>query len=390
MSKKAVQFGAGNIGRGFLGQLFNQSGYEVVFVEVNERVISALNRKGCYNLEIVGDRPKKIVIDNVRAVHFNDTESITNEIKDADIVATAVGVSVLEKVAPIIAAGIKKRAESGAAEPINIIICENLLDAGKILKGYISKYLTNNKLRYLDTHVGFVESVVSRMIPVVPDEIRARDAVMIMVEEYGILPVSKKGFAGQIPEIKGIIPYDNLQAYEEQKLFIHNLGHATCAYLGYLKGYKFIWESILDSGIRKTVQLALNESGEALIKKHGFTRDDMKTHVEDLLTRFANRALGDTVHRVGREPIRKLGTNDRFTGAAKLCLEYKILPENIVSGIVACLKYDYPQDSQALELQSMLNTKGIQYVLNTVCKLDNKSKLSQMIMKKWRKHGKKD
>ena len=244
--------------------------------------------------------------------------------------------------------------------------------------------LNNSKAEYLNKYVGFVESVVSRMIPVVPEKIKMKDPLIVMSEEYGILPVSKKGFTGEVPVIKGIIPYDNLQAYEEQKIFVHNLGHAICAYFGFLKGYEYIWEAVTDPEIKDKVQSALDESGTALIRKHNFTLGEMTEHIKDLLERFANSALGDTVYRVGRDPIRKLGPRDRLVGAAKLCLEHNITPKNIVKGIYACLKYNYPEDAQAKELQSMLLNKGIKYVINNICKLGNDEKLSGMIINEWR------
>jgi len=43
--KKMIQFGAGNIGRSFIGQLFSRSGYEVVFVDINKELIKEVNKK---------------------------------------------------------------------------------------------------------------------------------------------------------------------------------------------------------------------------------------------------------------------------------------------------------------------------------------------------------
>ena len=40
--KKAIQFGAGNIGRGFIGAVLEQAGYHVVFADVNEQVVERL------------------------------------------------------------------------------------------------------------------------------------------------------------------------------------------------------------------------------------------------------------------------------------------------------------------------------------------------------------
>jgi len=379
--KKAIQIGAGNIGRGFLAQLFTHSGYEVVFVDIDERLISALNKNKSYTIQVIGNSLKKIIINNVRAVNIKEKHTAIDEILNADIMAVAVGVNALEKVAPLIAAGIKLRFEQNIQKPMNIIICENLLNAGKVLKGYIKRHC--DCFQYIDNKIGFVESVVSRMIPVVPEEIRKNDPTLIRVEEYCILPVDKKGFKGEIPSVEGMIPYDNLKAYEEQKLFIHNLGHSSFAYFGYLKEYKYIWQAVEDKEINGRVRDILNESGTALIKKHGFTEKEMQEHIEDLFKRFANKSLGDTVYRVGREPIRKLGINDRFIGGAKLVLEYGIEPENICTGIAAALCYDYPEDEQAVKLSSLLKDNKIDEIIKKICQIDPESKLGRLIVNKY-------
>jgi len=379
--KKAIQFGAGNIGRGFLGQLFSESGYEVIFVDIDKRVLESLNKNNSYLLKIVGDNPKDITVRNVRAVDSRDVDKVAAEIKTADIMATAVGVNVLKKIAPVIAQGIKRRADAEIIQPLNIIICENLLNAGEVFKEYIKQHCSC--FEYIDSHIGFVESVVSRMIPIVPDEIKRRDPTLVMVEEYSILPVGRIGFKGKTPLIKGMVVYDNIKAYEEQKLFIHNMAHAMCAYLGYLKGYEYIWQAIKDKEINSKVRMALQESGTALIKKHGFTQEEIGEHIEDLLTRFANKALGDTIYRVGRQPLRKLGSGDRLVGAAHLALEYSVVPENISSGIAACLMFNYSLDEEAVKLTLLLKNKGVAETLKKVSGLAPSSQLAKLITKEY-------
>jgi mannitol-1-phosphate 5-dehydrogenase len=204
---------------------------------------------------------------------------------------------------------------------------------------------------------------------------------LITVEEYSILPVDKQGFKGKIPRIKGVVPYENLKAYEEQKLFIHNAGHALFAYLGYLKGYKYIYEAVEDERIYEIVRGALEESGKALNKKHRFTPQEQEAHIKDLIKRFANRDLGDTVARVGRDPLRKLSPRERLIGAARLSLKYGIKPLNLVKGIAAALRYDNPGDKEAVELSRNLGTKGLDWVLKEVCGLEEKSELSKMVKK---------
>ncbi|MDI6828835.1 MAG: mannitol-1-phosphate 5-dehydrogenase, partial [Armatimonadota bacterium] len=376
MAKKAIQFGAGNIGRGFTAQLFTESGYEVVFVEVVDEIVRLINERGWYPIEIASENPETVIIRNIRAVHGSDQESVAREIFDASIVCTAVGVNVLRHVAPSIAKGIKLRADAKVDDPLNIIICENLLHASDVLRGYILEELPDNYVDYVHKHVGFVESVVSRMVPVMTEVQRQRDPLLIIVEEYKKLPVDRKGFIGEIPPIVGLQPYDNFEAYVERKLFTHNLGHAAAAYLGYLRGYEYIYQSMNDPIVRKVVESALAETGKALIKRHGFTPEEHQEHIDDLLRRFSNVALGDQVARVARDPIRKLGPGDRLIGSAKLCMEYEIKPHNVCLATAAALVYDHPDDQAAQNLQQMIRKEGLDQVFRMVCGVEPQSELA--------------
>jgi len=377
--KKAVHFGAGNIGRGFLGQLYSQSGWETVFVDVDPRVLDALNARRGYRIEILGDENYFVDVKNVRGVDGRSIDSVADEIATADLLGTSVGGAILKHVAPAIAAGLSKRA-ARSAPPISILICENLLEAGRILKELILQHADAAGRRYVDASVGFAETVVSRMVPVVPDDKRATDPLYVGVEAYATLPVDSRGFPFGRPDIKGLEFHDNLEAYEERKLFTHNCGHCLCAYFGAEKGHEFIWQAVADPAIRPKVLAALDETSRALIAKHKFTVEQQQAHVDDLLARFANRALGDTVARVGRDPIRKLGPRDRLIGAARLVLETGGEPRNVVAGIRSALRYRNADDPAAVRLEQMIAERGVEHVLREVCGLKQGERLYEMIV----------
>jgi len=380
--KKAIQFGAGKIGRGFLGELFNQSGYEVVFVDIDEKVITHLNKKRAYQIKIIGNNADVIEIKNVRGISARDQERVGSEIATAQIAATAVGARALKAIAPLIAMGLERRATLKVKNPLNIIICENLLHSSQILRQYIWKELSTGGRVYAENHLGLVESVVSRMVPVVSEKEKEKDPLLITAEEYATLPVDKKGFTGEIPKIKGIIPCDNLPAYAERKLFTHNTGHALCSYWGYLKGYRYIFEVMQDSKIRNMVLKALGESSKALIKRHGFSTQEHQEYIKDIMRRFNNVALKDSVARGAKDPIRKLGPQERLVGVANLVKEYEIEPEYLAQGIAAALCYDNPEDEQAIELSGKLKNEGLDAVLKDICNLEPEDKLTLLIKEK--------
>jgi len=364
----AVHFGAGNIGRGFLAQLYWQSGWETVFVDVVDAVVDALNARGSYTLQIVDAHCEALTIDRVRAIHGRDAHAVAEAVAEADLASTAVGVRALPQVVPSLAAGLTLRAER-SGEPLNVVVCENLLDAARTLREGVLGAVPAAARGFVAERVGFVSTVVSRMVPIVPESVRARDPLYVAVEAYCTLPVDATAFVGAVPPIHGFLPVPNIAAHEERKLFCHNCGHALCAYAGHRLGLALIAEAIAEPSVRELVAGGLDETGRALIAKHGFDPAEHAAHVDDLLRRFANRSLGDTVARVARDPIRKLGRHDRLIGAAQLCLDNGIEPQHIIEGIRAALAYDDVGDPEAMRLQAMLRARGLDVVLREVCGL---------------------
>ena len=330
--KQAVMYGGGNIGRGFIGATLSQSGYEVTFIDVAEPVIQALQEKHCYPVRYVsGEGYEDVLIENVTAVSGNDQEAASEAIANCDIMATAVGARILKFIVPNIVAGLRKRwAQTDA--PLNIIICENLNDANKILEGMLKEHLSEEEKALFDARVGLVEASIGRMVPVQTEEMKDGDPMRVCVERYGFLPVDQAAIKGEVPEIQNLVPYEPFDFYIKRKLFIHNMGHATCAYLGGYVGRKYIYQAIDDPEILSIVENAMLESAMALSQKYGVELEPRMLHITDLLGRFRNAALKDTCKRVGGDPARKLGAADRLIGSSLLCLEMGVMPAYIAVG----------------------------------------------------------
>ena len=321
---KAVIYGGGNIGRGFLGQLLYESGYETVFIDVNKELIDAINKDNSYNIKIVcNEYQKEVTIKNVRAVHSDDA---VPEIASADIIFTSAGVNVLPYIAPVIKKGLEQRSKG-----VDIIICENLIGADKYLRDLIKP----------EGNVGFVEASVGRMVPVMTDEMREGSVTKVWVEPFCTLPVDKDAFKNPIPEIKGMIPSSPFEYHIQSKLYLHNMGHAIAAYLGMEKGYTYIWEAMEDADIAATVKDAMYSSVKALHLEHGVAEETVRAYADNLMERFKNRYLGDTTKRVGRDARRKLMPDDRLLGALTLCQKYGIDGGSIKKGIMAALDHLY-------------------------------------------------
>ncbi|MBN1919021.1 MAG: mannitol-1-phosphate 5-dehydrogenase [Verrucomicrobia bacterium] len=365
---KATIIGAGNIGRGFLGQLFAEAGAAITFVELNAEVVAALNARHAYDIRIVSDTTESFHVPVVRAVRSTDRAAVAKAIAEADVAATAVGVAALPAIAGLLALGIEQRLRAGRG-PFNVVVCENIIHSGRHLAGLVEQHLPKDLREPFRHATGFATSVVSRMVPAPTEAQRREDPVAIAVEPYCILPVDAGAFVGEPPAVPGFRYVDNIDALEDQKAYTHNAGHCMVAYFGYARGHTYIWQATEDRDVYKRVAAGLDETSRALIARHGFDASEQRRHVEDLFGRYRNRALGDTVQRVARQPLRKLSPEGRLVGAARLALEYGIAPVRVVDGIVAALRYDDPDDEQARELQSRLAEEGVRAVLEHTCKL---------------------
>jgi mannitol-1-phosphate 5-dehydrogenase len=379
LSRKAVHFGAGNIGRGFLGQLYWESGYRTTFVDVVEPVVRGLQERGAYPIRIVDEVPATLNVDNVTAVHSTNLEAVAQAVAEADLGSTAVGVPVLPKVAPALAAGIARRFADPSAAPLNIIVCENLIEAGPFLREKVREHLPPAFHDALDEQVGFVEASIGRMVPIMTDAQKAEDPLLVCVEAYCDLPVDAEAFKGEIPPLAHMQPKRNFGAYVERKLFVHNAGHAVTAYLGYLRGHTYIWEAIEDPRVRAEVDAALAETRAGLVSKHGMDAAELKAHADDIVRRFHNRALGDQVVRVAQDPVRKLGPNDRLIGSGRMCLEQGVEPVHVAFAAAAALHYDYPGDAAAARIQALRNERGTAGVLEKIGRLPSESHLTHLI-----------
>ncbi len=372
---KAVMYGGGNIGRGFIGALLSQSGYEVTFIDVAEPVVKALSENHQYPVHYVSSQGHEdVMIKNVTAVNGNDAEAASEAIASCDIMATAVGARILKFIVGNIVAGFRKR-WARTDKPLNIIICENLMDANKVFEGMLKDLLTDEEKKIFDERVGLVEASIGRMVPVQTDEMKDGDPMRVCVERYGFLPTDKAAFKGEVPDIKNMVPFEPFDFYIKRKLYVHNMGHATCAYLGDVLGLQYIYESIDVADVRILVQNAMLESAMALSKKYGVELEKIMLHITDLLHRFTNAALKDTCQRVGGDPGRKLSPDDRMIGSSALALANGVTPAYIAVGAAAGVRR-YIAEAEGME-QSMASAEK---VLSEVSQLDIKGELAQLIL----------
>ena len=366
---KAIIFGAGSIGRGFLGQIFFQSGLEIIFIDIDKKIVNEVNSKKEYPLYIISSaQTKEVIIKNVRAINIENKVAVIQEIANADIAATAVGASALPAIAEVIASGAVERFKNDGALLLNILICENLMDASGVMRDLVRPNLSGRE-SLLD-RIGFVETSIGRMVPIMTEDMHQGNILSVWVEPYCELPVDAEGFVGKIPDIRGMVPFAPFQFYKEKKLYIHNLGHSVASYMGHLAGYKYIWECVADKAITKPTREAMLSAAAALAKSYDFPEEKLNKFIEELIIRFNNKKLKDTVRRGCRDPLRKLKPSDRFIGALNKCKEEKVDAESIRKAIASVLLYESAGDKESIRMKEIINKKGVITFLQEYCLLN--------------------
>jgi mannitol-1-phosphate 5-dehydrogenase len=321
--KTLVQWGAGNIGRSFIGQVFGRNGCRVIFVDVNDELIRALSESGRYNVVFISSEGEEtITVSGIEAVHAADTEKLNKAILEADYLSFSVGKNILPKAAPQAAAAIARRYSLRPESPLDIIIAENVHGGAALMRSLLSEHLPPDIP--LESYLGFVETSLGKMVPIQSGE----DLLTVYAEPFNTLILDRNGFRGELPDFPEIKAVEPIAAYVAEKLYIHNLGHAAAAYLGYRHNpeIQYIWEVMEDPSVRGEVKRAMEQAGEVLRTLYPgvFTAREIAGHIDDLLGRFANRALGDSVFRVGRDLRRKLHKDDRLMGAIIHAEEHKL------------------------------------------------------------------
>ncbi|TLM83992.1 mannitol-1-phosphate 5-dehydrogenase [Pseudarthrobacter sp. NamE2] len=349
---KAVHFGAGNIGRGFVGLLLHDAGYEVVFADVADALIAQLAEADSYRVHEVGEEATVRPVTNFRALNSNTQEAeLVSEIATADIVTTAVGPHVLKFVAPVIARGIAAR-EDGMA-PLQVMACENAINATDILAREVASR-PEGANGALEGRAVFANTAVDRIVP----NQEPGQGLDVTVETFYEWVIDRTAFAGSAPAIPGATFVDDLSPYIERKLFTVNTGHASAAYFGFEAGMEKISEAMADQDVAEDVRAVLEETKQLLVSKHGFSNDEQEAYVQKILARFSNPHLQDTVARVGRAPLRKLGRHERFIGPAAELAERGVVPEALLGAITAALRFNDSADAEATELAGILASQS--------------------------------
>lgn len=377
-----VIFGAGKIARGFIGHLLYLSGIPFVFVEKAQTLVDLINEKGCYTVNILGNPERNCVVQNVRAYGYDEKEKIAEAIAEADAVFHAVGGKNLEAIIPYLAAGIEKKAERGGR--LNIVACENWKKPADIIREGISVRLSPEARSYFEEQTGCTEAVILRSaIEPEPEQLK-EDPLMVNVQDYWELHVDASRLKGSLPDIRGLHLISEFGGFLERKFYTYNAANGSVSYLGALLGYEILAEAAHDERILEILEGVYDETARALCVRYGMDLKDQMEFTRGSLAKLQNYVIVDKIERNARDPLRKLGPDDRLVGSARMVESCGIRPENLCTAIAAAIFYTHEGDPSAAELKKLREEKGVDYVLENVCRLDPKGDMAELIREKIR------
>ncbi|MCZ7544284.1 MAG: hypothetical protein M5R40_12455 [Anaerolineae bacterium] len=380
MHKKIVVFGAGATGRGHVGLLAWQAGFEIVFVDTKPDLVARLQQSGRYKVRLYGEECQEIEVSGFRVYHARDRQAIAEEIAGAALVLTAVFDQNLPDVAQTLALAAATCQARGRRTPLNCIACENMMDSSSALGSHVRSQLRGDALAYAGQYFGFPDCMISRIVPR-PEP----DPLVIVAEDYNEWTARAEAFKGEKPpELTALELVDNQAARLERKLFIHNGGHAVCGYMGFHRRHRYIHEAVADPTVAAHVMGALDELGEVVRRKHGFSVESIAEYKADLARRGTVAAVRDEILRVVRDPIRKLSSRERLVAPALLAVEYGLPRGWIVRGHRRRAQVPASGDPQSLALAEKLARQGLEPTLQEVCQIAPGSPLALEIAEAWR------
>lgn len=373
---KATHFGAGNIGRGFIGEILAKNGFSIEFVDINETIINVLMSRKGYTIELTEESKRQIQVANVTGINNQkNPEAVIDSVATSQIVTTAIGPNILPFIAELIAKGIQKRKANQVTEKLDVIACENMIGGSQFLFEKVKAYLTQEDLDYVNQYVGFPNAAVDRIVPIQHHD----DPLFVSVEPFSEWVVDKTQMKNPELVLSDVEYVDDLEPYIERKLFSVNTGHASVAYTGASLGYQTIDEAIADEKVLTTLENVLKETGSLLIAKWQFDPQVHQAYAQKIVARFKNPYISDAITRVARTPIRKLGYDERFIRPIRELHDRNLSYQQLLTVVGLIFNYRDEKDEQSVELQKMLQNESLEAVVRKVTQLTDETLIAEIV-----------
>lgn len=373
--KKVLIVGAGRLGKGFVGETFDQAGWDLVFLDKDPEVVGALEKKGRYHVKV--HRVEEIqnrVVTNFRAYTCDSQYSVMDDFLETDVIVLPLYPEDFKEAGEYLSKCFERFYEMQPQKKLTMICITN--------KNYLIPKITQDFKAHLSEGAGkwFDENVAVR------DSIirRSTDAKSNVSTEIDTVAVNSLLIQGPVyhdlQDVEWMEVTDKIEMLKDIKVFVVNGPHAALAFLGYQKGLGTIPEAESDPEIGALAGQVAAELTEAVMKEYPITKEELHN-----LTYFApaKGILPDSIYRVAYDPIRKLSKGDRLTGSAELCLKHGVEFAAIAKAMAAGFAYSEPRDKNAQLLQKEIERLGIEETVSKYTGLEKENPIARKVVKEY-------
>jgi mannitol 2-dehydrogenase len=200
--------------------------------------------------------------------------------------------------------------------PFSVVSCDNIQHNGDVARGSFTAFaaLRDPDLgAWIDREVPFPNSMVDRITPATTDDDRAEvarrfgvdDRWPVVCEPFTQWVLEDRFSLGRPPlEEAGVQLVADVEPYERMKLGLLNASHQALAYLGHLAGYRLVHDAAQDPLFQRfLLGYMVEEATPTLRPVPGI---DLAEYRHDLIARFSNPAIRDTLARLAFDGSERL------------------------------------------------------------------------------------
>lgn len=206
--------------------------------------------------------------------------------------------------------------KAGGIPAFTVMSCDNVPDNSRVAKQVILDYanqLDQELGTWIERNVSFPCTMVDRIVPAITDEsfaelrehLGVNDPCGIVCESFSQW-VIEDNFVNGRPDwnVAGATFVKDVRPFEDMKLRLLNGSHSFLAYLGYLAGYRYIYETMADDAFRSAaLQLMTQEQAVTLSMPEG---TDLGQYANQLISRFSNTSIKHETYQIATDGSQKL------------------------------------------------------------------------------------
>ena len=352
----AVIFGAGKVGRGFLAQLLDRAGWDFSLVDSHAETVNALRQQNGWDVFNLATETSERL--HARQIwHIDD--NLDEVLSESNLLLTAMGANQLKHWAQRIWKPLCKRLQAGE---IDLILAENHPRPAAEVREVLLEMAEDGESRLIESRLGIAQAQVLRSCiePTVN-----QNPLTIQVQDHWTLPLDGSALRTEI-SIEGFEKKSDFERELTRKLFTYNCVNAMVCYIGHLSGYEWLADAANDPMIAELALQAGRESSAALVAAYGFEAEEQEMWCNRALEKYQDESIRDPIERNARDPIRKLGSEERLLGPIHLCIEHDLPHQTLMIGVVAALRYPgakieetLPMGEAEVRLKSLLARESL-------------------------------